>query len=139
MKIDPTGPLRTAEIRRGQKAERRKPGAFAAHIGDSESGAESAPSGAAAATSGVSGLLALQEVDGDVTDDSRASAWGNDILDYLDKLRHDLLVGAIQKDELRQLAAVVREKRGNVTDPKLAGILDEIELRAEVELAKYTV
>jgi hypothetical protein len=32
---------------------------------------------------------------------------------------------------------MVRARRDTVTDPQLAEILDQIELRAEIELAKY--
>jgi len=52
--------------------------------------------------------------------------------------RRALLAGSVPKDRLIQLAQMVRARRDTVSDPRLATILDEIELRAEVELAKLS-
>jgi len=58
------------------------------------------------------------------------------MLDQLDELRHGLLDGSISEESLGNLSKLVRAKRENVDDPQLMEVLDEIELRAEVELAK---
>ena len=42
------------------------------------------------------------------------------------------------KDRLQELAHLVREKRERGADPVVSRLLDEIELRAEVELAKLS-
>jgi len=47
-----------------------------------------------------------------------------------------LLDGSISEESLGNLSKLVRAKRENVDDPQLMEVLDEIELRAEVELAK---
>jgi hypothetical protein len=47
------------------------------------------------------------------------------------------LTGVISRDKLRKLTQVVSARRGEVTDPRLKEVLDEIDLRAQVELAKY--
>ena len=49
----------------------------------------------------------------------------------------ELLTGAISRDKLLQLGHLVNTRKGEVTDPRLAEILDEIDLRAQVELAKH--
>ena len=49
-----------------------------------------------------------------------------------------ILVGAVAKDKLVEIAQIMRARRQKVDDPKLQEILDEIELRAEVEIAKLT-
>ena len=54
----------------------------------------------------------------------------------LDDIRQGLLLGAVPKDKLNILVHAVREKREALDDPRLNTILDEIELRASVELAK---
>ncbi|MBM3507080.1 MAG: hypothetical protein FJX64_05030 [Alphaproteobacteria bacterium] len=61
---------------------------------------------------------------------------GFDLLDRLDEIRMGLLMGAIPKDRLGNLVRLVRARRDGVMDPKLTAILDDIELRAMVELAK---
>jgi hypothetical protein len=58
------------------------------------------------------------------------------MLDRLDEIRHGLLTGTLSRARLGELNDLVREQRGAVGDPGLAQVLDEIELRARVELAK---
>jgi len=61
-----------------------------------------------------------------------------ELLDKLEDIRLGLLLGAIPKDNLSDLAHRMREKKQQVDDPGLLEIIDEIELRAEVEIAKLT-
>ncbi len=61
------------------------------------------------------------------------------MLDRLEEIRVGLLTGSIPRDQLEALDRLVREQRGQVADPRLGEILDEIELRARVELAKLDV
>ena len=87
---------------------------------------------------GVDTLLALQSV-GDVGEREarkRLIRRGEDILDKLEELRHGLLIGTMSPDKLEGLARTVRISREDCADPRLGAVLDEIELRAEVELAK---
>lgn len=63
---------------------------------------------------------------------------GEDILDKLEEIRHGLLLGVVPREKLEALAHSVRARRENCPDPRLAALLDEIELRAEVELAKLS-
>jgi hypothetical protein len=58
------------------------------------------------------------------------------MIDGLDDIRQGLLIGSIPRSKLTALVKVVREERDQAEDPKLSAILDEIELRAAVELAK---
>ena len=93
-----------------------------------------------AALEGVDGLLAMQEV-GDATDEKarrQASSYGEDLLGRLNVIQDALLVGAIPKDTLMDMAKKLRAGRVKVQDSRLNAILDEIELRVEVEIAKYT-
>jgi hypothetical protein len=93
------------------------------------------------AVGGIDALLAAQAV-GDVLDGEerrRLVQYGEDMLDKLDEIRHGLLMGTIPKEKLISLAQMVRARRGHVADPRLSAVLDEIELRAEVELAKLSI
>ncbi len=87
---------------------------------------------------GVDTLLALQSVGGVNEREARRRMIrrGEDILDKLEELRHGLLIGTMSKDTLEGLSKTVRLSREDCADPRLGSILDEIELRAEVELAK---
>ncbi|MDA8230480.1 MAG: flagellar assembly protein FliX [Magnetospirillum sp.] len=98
-------------------------------------GVDSAP-----AIGAVDALLIIQSV-GDATEREsrrRLVQRGEAILDRLEEIRHGLLLGTVPKEKLVELAQMVRARRTNCADPRLAGLLDEIELRAEVELAKLS-
>jgi hypothetical protein len=92
-----------------------------------------------AATQGVMGveaLLALQDVGSPTERKRRAVRRAGRILDTLDALKVALLEGEISGADLDRLRRAVRDERDNTDDPALEVVLDEIELRAAVEVAK---
>jgi hypothetical protein len=95
---------------------------------------------APAAINAVDTLLAVQEAD--ATDEREARRRlvrrGEDILDRLEDLRRGMVTGTLTKTQLEALARTVRERRTHCADPRLGALMDEIELRAEVELAKLS-
>lgn len=93
-----------------------------------------------ASIGGVDALLAMQEVS-DVSDREarkKAVSYGEDLLDRLHVIQDALLAGAISKNQLMAMAKKMRTERTSVSDPELNTLLDEIELRVEVEIAKHT-
>ncbi len=138
MKVGATGS--TSATQRARKAEThgKAPAVGFAEIldqaigGVDEGGAVEGP----ASLSGVEAILATQSVNPDGGSRARQARRGEDILDRLEGVRLGLLTGAVPKDDLADLASLVRSKREEGIDPRLGAILDEIELRAEVELAK---
>ena len=100
---------------------------------------EAAPAVRAAGPSGVGSidaLLALQEVGGPLERRRRAVRRAGVILDVLDDVKLSLLEGEVPPAALDRLISAVREERSNTDDPNLEGLLNEIETRAAVELAK---
>jgi hypothetical protein len=81
-------------------------------------------------------LLALQEVGGPLERRRKAVRRAGVILDVLDEVKLALLDGAVPPDALGRLISAVRLERGGADDPQLQGLLDEIETRAAVEMAK---
>ena len=133
MKIDPTGPQRPTSIRRAGGAGGARSDGFAKALAENATASSVSGGGPIGA---LGAMLALQEVP-DATDPrGRARRRGEQMLDLLDRLRLGLLTGAIPQSQLAHLAELVRNQRAQVDDPRLAEILDEIELRAAVELAK---
>ena len=61
---------------------------------------------------------------------------GNMLLKNLEEIREGLLVGEIPKEKLIEISRFVKEKDIQSSDQKLQEIMQEIELRVEVELAK---
>ncbi|HEY9567635.1 MAG TPA: flagellar assembly protein FliX [Thalassobaculum sp.] len=97
---------------------------------------ETGPAAPAGGVQSVDSVLSVQEVGDRQGNARRARERAELMLDRLDDIRHGLLTGAIPKDRLEELATTLRRQREAVDDPRLVEILDEIELRARVELAK---
>lgn len=81
-------------------------------------------------------ILTLQGMDDSMNGRSKGLAHGEHLLDMLDQVRDGLLAGGIPRSTLNRLAVAVGRRHENFADPKLQSVLDEIELRAHVELAK---
>ncbi len=136
MKIDRLSTIGTSAARRNGRNSSIKSGAFAKTLAiGAEAPSVSAVSGGAALAP-VDALLALQEVSDDPGGRNRGRRHGEVLLGHLDDLRFGLLSGRMSLDALERLSAMVASKRDQVDDPRLAQILEEIEIRAAVELAK---
>ena len=85
---------------------------------------------------GVDALLALQEIGSPLERRRRSIRRASSLLDELEGLKVALLGGAFGRVDLDRLTRVVREQRDATEDPRLETLLDEIETRALVELAK---
>jgi Class II flagellar assembly regulator len=81
-------------------------------------------------------ILALQGMDDSTDGRSKGLKHGEQLLDMLDQVRDGLLAGGIPRATLNRLAAAVTRRHEAFADPRLQTVLDEIELRAHVELAK---
>jgi len=84
----------------------------------------------------VESILTLQGLDDSTGGRSKGLTHGEQLLDMLDQVRDGLLAGGIPRTTLNRLAVAVGRRQEGFADPKLQGILDEIDLRAKVELAK---
>ena len=133
MKVEGPGPIRPPTLRRGGKRV-DKAGDFAGEL--SATGTQTAPVSTAGPLTAVDAVLALQEVPDATGRRGRALDRGAALLARLDDIRHGLLLGAIPREKLKALVDMVQGRREHADDPRLAVILDEIELRAAVELAK---
>lgn len=84
----------------------------------------------------IDAIVALQGVDDSTSGNQKAVQKGKDLLDRLEEIRHGLLVGSIPVERLKQLQQTLSSYDVKSEDPKLAAIVEEIEVRAAVELAK---
>lgn len=98
--------------------------------------APAAPTTGAAGVMGVQALLALQDVGGPLEGRRRSVRRAERLIDVLDDLRVALIDGVMRPDQVRALASTIAEQRAATGDPRLEAILDEIETRAAVEMAK---
>ena len=86
--------------------------------------------------SSVDAVVALQEITGDNPDERGARNRANLILDKLEDIRMGLLMGQIPKSNLEELSKILIVARENSIDANLLEIIEDIELRAKIELAK---
>lgn len=83
-------------------------------------------------------LLSMQETQGGASEEAkkRAKKRGLELLDMLDRVRLDMLAGGVPEGALRSLEHTLSMHREKLGDPMLEAVLDEIDLRVQVELAK---
>jgi len=81
----------------------------------------------------------LQEVGSPLSGRKKAIGRGFDILERLDALRQQLLLGGLDHENITKLQQAVSQYRDHLdsTEDGLSELLDEIDLRAQIELAKY--
>lgn len=137
MKVSgPTGPTST----QGQRPTRATGGFSLPAATGSASTASAATASSASSLSGMSALMALQGVEDPLERRRRAMRRGSGLLDRLDELKMDLLSGRDGAGALARLAQDLRHERPESdSDAGLQSVLDQIELRAAVEMAKAEV
>lgn len=140
MKVTKTGSASGPDSARKSKKSGGGDGAFAEAL-KGTAGADSVdPAPATGGVNAVEALFAIQQT-ADATDHRSRGLmmdYGNDLLDRLDHIRMAILGGTISKDGLMDLARRLRERKIHADDAHLNTLIDEIELRVEVEIAKLT-
>lgn len=144
MQVDGPGPVKGPKGAKGPRKTAKTGSGFASALSSAtqDGAAEAGAAAAAGSTSGLAGvdaLIALQAADapGGAGDDGAAKRQGESILDRLDELRLMILSGGLDPERLRALADALGHRAARARDPRLKAVLDEIELRARVELAKH--
>lgn len=127
----------TKDIRHQKKDKAHAPdGSFGDLLTEGTKGTQEASSSRSIAQ--VDALLTVQQTD----DPAQRAAKGrmkiraDKLLEGLDRIRTRLLTGQMTVGDVIDIADVVASHRERITDPALSAILDEIDLRAQIELAK---
>lgn len=135
VKINGTGQVGSTSSSNRKKGVRGDGDSFRAAL-ETQTATPAAAPVALSPLSAVEGLFALQEAPDAAAGRSKGVARAEDMLKQLDEVRRGLVLGTIPVNTLKSLAYSVRQQRAQTDDPRLNDILAEIELRAEVELAK---
>lgn len=140
MKVTKTGGAKEASSSRKAAKPSADDGAFVEALRGA-SGPEAAevaqPTGGVGS---VSGIFAVEQAQ-DATDHRSRGLmmeYGNDLIDQLDRIRMGLVTGGISKDRLQDIARRLRERKITSDDPRLNDLIQDVELRVEVEIAKLT-
>ncbi len=125
------GPVRSAE-----RPTESGFGSALEEAGSAAAPAATARAEALGAIGSLDALLALQETLSPTERRRRAVRRAGKILDALDSLKLSLLGGEPTDTDLQSLQTAIKETRAETEDPELEGLLEQIETRAAVELAK---
>ena len=125
---------RTGNLARSGAASRVAGGGFSIDMGSEPQRA--AASEALAPGAGIDALLALQAVEDPLLARKKAVRRGNALLDTLEAMEADLLLGRVSEGRLNHLMVLIGQARER-NIPGLGPVLEDIELRARVELAKF--
>ena len=132
MKVDPARRTNVSNTKRSKGTAKSTDLAFTSVL-DAELRPEQSTTNLKVST--VDALLPVEPPTAD-SDKKNASSRAARILDRLEDIRQGLLGGAISKPRLEELAGTIKETRETALAPVMSDILDEIELRAKIELAK---
>ena len=136
MKVTGFGSITTNNV--SKRRSTSATGSFADLLSSSEAGEASGAHAASdvAAMSGINNLVALQEISDEEVRRKKLVQRGNNLLDSLEELRRRLLIGTLPPHVVIELSKQISEQKQMVMDPRIMEVIEDIELRAAVELAK---
>ncbi len=138
MKIE--GPGKSGSVKGTSRtgAKKSADGSTFSDMLEETSGAEAAaPVSSVMQISSLDVLLSVQQSDDAGSGaGKRAKQRAKDLLDNLDQIRLGLLAGGVPLSTLKNLEQMVSRQKENILDPRLSEIIDDIDLRVQVELAK---
>lgn len=109
---------------------------FAGRVGGGMANGQAAAAGGISPLASLGAVLALQAVEDPLHGRRRARQRGEQLLDALEDVRMALLDGGLPPSQLEALRKMAAEQRGRSDDARLEAVLNEIEVRTAVELAK---
>ncbi len=136
MKIE--GPSKTQKSSKADKTSKvgKADGTFGEMVASATK--EASATTATQSIARVDALLAVQGV-GTATERAakrRMHDRGEQVIGQLDHLRLGILTGSLTLGQVIDIADVVASHREKINDPKMTAVLDEIDLRAQIEIAK---
>lgn len=129
------GPAPRREVNKGRKASGSTSSGETFSTGQADAGARAQSAAPPQAAAEMDAILALQSVDDPVLAKRRAVRHGNMLLDTLEEVKTDLLIGQVSEGRLNRMMALVSRARQSA-QPDLEALISDIELRVRVELAK---
>ena len=143
MRIDGTKSASDVQKKKDTKKTSGEGGVFQSLMGGGHTGEATRSSGSSisAGIASVDALLAAQTAEDPAQEKAkkRMQDRAEDILSKLNELKVAMLSKSITVGHMISIADVAATHREKINDPVLTSILDEIDLRAHVELAKLQV
>ncbi|MCE2951402.1 MAG: flagellar assembly protein FliX [Alphaproteobacteria bacterium] len=135
MKVGDGAPF--TPLRRSQTIKKTTGGgAFAKSLKETSASQETSLASSCGDVASLNSLMALQEVSDALSGKSRAFSRAQDMLEILEKMRTSLLIGHFSKRDLEDIAKKVSTRVHENVEPDLQELLEQIEQRVHIELAK---
>ncbi|MCC3860808.1 flagellar assembly protein FliX [Pseudemcibacter aquimaris] len=136
MKIKGPGRVTTGRVEKTKGKSKADGVAFEKALGSTEEVQEAGSMSGTAPITSVNSLLSLQEMPSSTDGRAKTIERAEGLLDHLEAIRHGLLLGTIPRERLTRIVSALGKQREKNLDPALVQIINDIELRAKVELAK---
>lgn len=127
----------TVSTAKSSKKKRKSNSSFAEALSSASETFSSHETSSPSSIININSILSLQEVSIDEEKRRQGKQYGNDLLSELEEMRTLILTGNLPINQLTNLEQKLKKERPNINDIKLNQILNEIELRVKVEIAKY--
>ncbi len=141
IKVNSTGSISSAKpAAKKKKSSPASSDAFSSImdvLGASSNATSSSTAVSDVAVSSMDMILSVQGIPSELTERQQQIRSAELTLDALEKLRNGLLMGEVPTYLLHDIERRMSEMRAKATDPDLIDVLEDIELRAAVELAKF--
>jgi len=86
---------------------------------------------------GANPFLAIQQVSDEESRQQKQIKYGNDLLNGLERIREQLLIGEVSIHELKKMEKQLNNQNNSAfMEPRLKDIINQIETRVAVEIAK---
>lgn len=136
MEIKGPGRISTSRVSQKKKKGGAAKSGFSNALSSTGGTAAAPPPSGTSPLTAVNSLLSLQEMPTSTEGRSKGVDRVEDLLLNLEIIQHGLLAGQIPHGKLSNIITVVSQERELSNDPQLDQILDDVELRVRVELAK---
>ena len=137
MKVDGTNYLKVNTIKKGKHLSKTKKSSFFSEIETESPNKDIGTIDTTKSIAPIEALLSLQEVDQSLNLVEQPILRAENLLNILDSIKLSLFDGKIPASKITSLINGLNIQRQKPLDPKLENLLDQVELRANVELAKY--
>ena len=127
----------TSSSSRARKKRKTASSSFTAVLAETNDAQSSNETSHSSNINPLNSILSLQEISIQDEEKRRGRTYGDMLLNDLEHLRNSILSGKVSISQLESIQKNIETARPDVNDLQLTQIMNDIELRAKVEIAKY--
>lgn len=136
MRVDTTSKLNRANSNSKVKKNKSSQVDFSGYLNKAEQGGDVEQQAPLSSVDSIDTILSLQGTDPEKRKKQTIVKSAEKLIHELDQLRKSILANNVSLSDIKRIQTRLSEIEDTVNDPKLMDIVNDIKLRAEVELAK---